>query len=138
MPSTLIEPGGANQTNTNILLFTQTTDQQNLIPIASSPPSIKAPLAKLPPLWQISTAEQQVWFRDDFDINDCPRNAEAIGKYFRKKFPKNLLRHQKETVLAELLAIRLRECLKKQREEHWIRLDKQLDKGRIEGDSNER
>jgi len=29
-------------------------------------------------------------------------------------------------VLAELLAIRLKECARKQRENHWIRLDKAL------------
>lgn len=62
----MIEPGGANQTT---IISTPTVGaQQNLIPLASSPPAIKAPLAKLPPLRQISTGEQQVWFRDDFDI----------------------------------------------------------------------
>nr|CAD2170583.1 unnamed protein product [Meloidogyne enterolobii] len=49
-----------------------------------------------------------------------------MAKSFRLKFPPNLLKHKKEKILAELLAIRLRECLRKQRGNYWMRMEKRL------------
>lgn len=63
--------------------------------------------------------QQKQWFKDSYDTEDCPSDAETMATMFRRKFPRNLLRHQKETILAELLANRLRECFRKQKDNHW-------------------
>jgi hypothetical protein len=60
--------------------------------------------------------------------SDCPRSAETIGQIFFKKFPKNLLRGSREKALSDLLTIRLKVCLRKERENHWYRLNKIIQK----------
>ncbi|KAI1725266.1 filamentous hemagglutinin [Ditylenchus destructor] len=68
----------------------------------------------------------ELWFREDFDTTNCPRDAAAITRAFRRKFPNNLLRNGKETVLAELLSSRIKECNEKQLKDHWNRVDRLL------------
>uniref|UniRef100_A0A915PE60 Uncharacterized protein n=1 Tax=Meloidogyne floridensis TaxID=298350 RepID=A0A915PE60_9BILA len=76
--------------------------------------------------WGVLDQKWESWFRQDFDITNCPKGAETMAKSFRLKFPPNLLKHKKEKILAELLAIRLRECLRKQRGNYWMRMEKRL------------
>lgn len=57
-------------------------------------------------------------------ITDCPHDGESVSRAFRQKFPHNLLRNGKEAMLAELLATSIKECHRKLRGNHWMRVDK--------------
>ncbi|KAH7731824.1 CRE-PQN-46 protein [Aphelenchoides avenae] len=70
----------------------------------------------------------ELWFRDDFDLRQCPVDASVVAEAFRRKFPRNLLRNGKEGVLADLLAARLKECHEKQRKNHWAKVYEVLGK----------
>ncbi|KAF7639552.1 hypothetical protein Mgra_00000882 [Meloidogyne graminicola] len=76
--------------------------------------------------WRVIDQKIQSWFKQDYDISNCPKGSETMAKSFRLKFPPNLLKNKKEKILAELLAVRLKECLKKQRSNYWIRMEKKL------------
>lgn len=79
------------------------------------------------PVVSQSTDRVELWFREDYDQSHCPRDAESITRAFRRKFPRNLLRNGKEQVLAGLLSSRIKECVRKQEQDHWARVVKHLD-----------
>ncbi|KAL7075816.1 hypothetical protein ACQ4LE_005067 [Meloidogyne hapla] len=111
VPPSLVENNGKNQISISSTLRPQKSSKNN-----SSNKSV----------WGVLDQKWESWFRQDFDITNCPKGAETMAKSFRLKFPPNLLKHKKEKILAELLAIRLRECLKKQRGNYWMRMEKRL------------
>jgi hypothetical protein len=53
----------------------------------------------------------------------CKRDSRFLANEFRLKFPTNLWRNGKETLLADLLAARLEDCFSKHESNHWKRVD---------------
>ncbi|KAL3115053.1 hypothetical protein niasHT_013634 [Heterodera trifolii] len=161
VPPSLIEENGTSNAASSPSAppqFLPTSPSAPPPPPRGRPPHQQVPSAKVsPPLRGgvgIGTVHQQKqqmpkdgqkivvrskeWFREEFDVQNCPKSSDALAKAIRAKFPRNLLRHGKDTVLAELLGTRLAECLRKQSENHWTKLDKQLKQHDKELDRNEK
>ncbi|KAE9548119.1 hypothetical protein FO519_008666 [Halicephalobus sp. NKZ332] len=68
----------------------------------------------------------ELWFKEDFDFKKCASNPENVAEQFLEKFPKNLLKNNKEAVLAQLLSSRLKECLEKQNKNTWNNINDRL------------
>uniref|UniRef100_A0A914GXL6 Uncharacterized protein n=1 Tax=Globodera rostochiensis TaxID=31243 RepID=A0A914GXL6_GLORO len=96
------------------------------VPLAKAPPQRNSVAAKLSKDGQKIVVRSKEWFREEFDVRNCPKSSDVLAKAIRAKFPRNLLKHGKDVVLAELLGTRLAECLRKQSADHWARLEKQL------------
>ncbi|KAI6177800.1 hypothetical protein M3Y97_00947200 [Aphelenchoides bicaudatus] len=67
-----------------------------------------------------------LWFRENYDTSICKRDSRFMANEFRLKFPQNLLRNGKDTVLSDLLAARLEDCFSKHDSNHWKRVDELL------------
>uniref|UniRef100_A0A915D1D9 Uncharacterized protein n=1 Tax=Ditylenchus dipsaci TaxID=166011 RepID=A0A915D1D9_9BILA len=85
--------------------------QQQIVPFAAAAGGL-VKCNKLPD-------RKALWFREDFDLTYCPKDGESISAAFKKKFPRNLLRNGKEIITCELLSTRIKECQKKQQNDHW-------------------
>uniref|UniRef100_A0A7E4W682 IgA FC receptor n=1 Tax=Panagrellus redivivus TaxID=6233 RepID=A0A7E4W682_PANRE len=67
-----------------------------------------------------------LWFKDSFDFSTCSKNIAKVSETFLKKFPRNVLKGGKETVLADLLSSRLKECVRKQKANEWSEIDQKI------------
>uniref|UniRef100_A0A914R4I6 Uncharacterized protein n=1 Tax=Panagrolaimus davidi TaxID=227884 RepID=A0A914R4I6_9BILA len=67
-----------------------------------------------------------LWFKEVFDFSACYKNVDNVSEKFLQKFPRNLLKNNKEIVLADLLNSRLKECVRKQERNEWQIIDQSL------------
>uniref|UniRef100_A0AC34Q682 Uncharacterized protein n=1 Tax=Panagrolaimus sp. JU765 TaxID=591449 RepID=A0AC34Q682_9BILA len=68
----------------------------------------------------------ELWFRENFDASACAKNPDEIAEKFLQKFPKKLLKNNKEVILAQLLSTRLKQCFEKQQKNTWNKANEQL------------
>uniref|UniRef100_A0AC34FM44 Uncharacterized protein n=1 Tax=Panagrolaimus sp. ES5 TaxID=591445 RepID=A0AC34FM44_9BILA len=67
-----------------------------------------------------------LWFKEVFDFRSCYKNVDSVSEKFLQKFPRNLLKNNKEVILAELLNSRLKECVRKQERNEWNIIDQNI------------
>uniref|UniRef100_A0A914YRJ9 Uncharacterized protein n=1 Tax=Panagrolaimus superbus TaxID=310955 RepID=A0A914YRJ9_9BILA len=67
-----------------------------------------------------------LWFKEVFDFRACYKNVDSVSEKFLQKFPRNLLKNNKEVILADLLNSRLKECVRKQERNEWNIIDQHI------------
>uniref|UniRef100_A0A0N4ZQB0 Uncharacterized protein n=1 Tax=Parastrongyloides trichosuri TaxID=131310 RepID=A0A0N4ZQB0_PARTI len=63
------------------------------------------------------------YFKELYNITDCPRDSRYMADLFYQKFPKNILSPGKDIELVNLLGPRLEQCYLKKEKRHWYKVE---------------
>ncbi|KAK0417102.1 hypothetical protein QR680_012835 [Steinernema hermaphroditum] len=111
-------------------------------PVATLPPLVPSPVVVVPStpasqglapirvkavkLVTQAPKKSPVWFSDDFDAKECAKKPEFLAQQFARKFPQRALTKDKVAKFESFLAMRLRECQKKEAANHWEHIERAL------------
>ncbi|TKR77958.1 hypothetical protein L596_018843 [Steinernema carpocapsae] len=100
---------------------------QHRTPQSLAPIHVKAAKVASKP----SPKKSPVYFVDNFDVRECAKKPEFIAQQFARKFPRRALTKDKVATFENFLALRLRECQKKEAVNHWEHIEGALSAIRI-------
>uniref|UniRef100_A0A1I7ZTH1 SMB domain-containing protein n=1 Tax=Steinernema glaseri TaxID=37863 RepID=A0A1I7ZTH1_9BILA len=94
---------------------------------ATNPPQGLAPIrVKAAKVVTQAPKKSPVFFADDFDLKECAKKPEFLAQQFARKFPQRSLTKDKVAKFETFLALRLRECQKKETANHWEHIERAL------------